>query len=519
MKHKNPLIQGALLLTIAGFVTRIIGFFYRIFLSRTIGAEGMGLYQLIFPVYGIVSSISIASVQTSVSRYVAAEQSAGRKKGAKNTLLAGVFLSFFATLLLSFLVYINAEWLALEFVKEARCTELIKILAFALPFSSIHSCINGYYYGIQRAAVPSASQLAEQIIRVFAVYLMSMVSLSNTGTISPAIAVVGVVLGEATSMLYCVFSIILHFGKTHTPKACTGTDNTGLLSGSSPGFMRQLKNIFTFSVPLSFNRLLLSVLHSIEAVLIPIQLKLFGMSDSDAISLFGILTGMAMPFIQFPSAVPNAIAVMLLPEVAAAAELSGTGRTKESQKLSRSSESGIRYSVLLGILCIGIFVVFGNDMGILIFNNELAGLYITILAWLCPFLYLTTTLGSILNGLSETTASFIHSVISILIRLAFVFFAVPKYGIIGYLIGTLASQIVITLLHYFAVRKKVSLQFNAVRLIVWPTIILLGSLLITTVIGMLISLISLPGIILLAVKCAMTGLIYITCLYIFKLLN
>ncbi|MBE5949913.1 MAG: polysaccharide biosynthesis protein [Lachnospiraceae bacterium] len=510
MKHKNPLVQGALLLTIAGFLTRIIGFFYRIFLSRTIGAEGMGLYQLIFPIYGIVSSISIASVQTSVSRYVAAEQSAGRKHGAKNSLLAGVFLSLSVTLLLSIFVYYNAEWIAIEFLKENRCTTLVRILAFSLPFSSIHSCINGYYYGMQKTAVPSISQLAEQVLRVLCVYIMSMVSLSETGTISPKIAVIGIVIGEAASMLFCVFSITLHFNNTrHTDKKTT----------ASPCFVKQLKNIFVFSLPLSFNRLLLSVLHSIEAVLIPTQLKLFGMSSSEAISLFGIFTGMAMPFIQFPSAIPNAIAVLLLPEVAAAAELNVTDKEKGCLKLRHSSESGIRYSLLLGILCVGIFVVFGNDMGIIIFNNRLAGLYITILAWLCPFLYLSTTLGSILNGLSETTAPFIHSVISILIRLTFVFFAIPKYGIVAYLIGTLISQIVMTGLHYFKVRKKVSLQLNAMRLLVWPTLILLVSLFAALTISMTISLIALPSIVVLGIKCATTGLIYIALIYFFKLLN
>ena len=513
MKHKNPLVQGALLLTIAGFLTRIIGFFYRIFLSRTIGAEGMGLYQLIFPIYGIVSSISIASVQTSISRYVAAEHSAGRKKGAKNTLLAGVFLSLSATLLLSASVYFNAEWLALEFLKENRCINLVKILAFSLPFSSIHSCINGYYYGIQKATVPSISQLSEQIIRVLCVYIMSMVSLSETGTISTEIAVAGVVIGEAASMLFCVVSIILHFGKTNSqPDA---TDSPHII----PGFIKHTKNIFFFSLPLSFNRLLLSILHSIEAVLIPTQLKLFGMSGSDAISLFGVFTGMAMPFIQFPSAIPNAIAVLLLPEVAAAAELSTTDKEMSKRKLSRSSENGIRYSLLLGILCIGIFVVFGNDMGIIIFNNKLAGLYITILAWLCPFLYLSTTLGSILNGLSETTVPFIHSVISILIRLAFVYFAIPKYGIVAYLIGTLISQIVMTGLHYFRVRKKVSLQLNAMRLIVWPTLILLVSLFTALTISIAINFIALPPIVILGIKCTATSLVYIALIYFFKLLN
>ncbi len=506
MKYKNPLIKGALLLTAAGFLTRIIGFFYRIFLSRTIGAEGMGLYQLIFPIYGIVSSISIASIQTSVSRYVAAEQSSGRKKGADNTLKAGIFLSLSLTLILSAIVWFNAEWIAIEFLKESRCTEFVKILAISLPFSSIHSCINGYYYGLQKAAVPSISQLAEQIIRVLCVYILSMISISETGTVSAKIAVIGLVIGEAASMLFCIFSISLHLAPT-----------TGKADG--PGFKKQLKNIFVFSVPLSFNRLLLSVLHSIESVLIPIQLRVYGLSSTDALSLFGVFTGMAMPFIQFPSAIPNAIAVLLLPEVAAAAELSTTDKKRADMKLSRSSENGIRYSLLLGILCIGIFAVFGNDMGIIIFNNKLAGLYITILAWLCPFLYLSTTLGSILNGLSETTAPFIHSVISILIRLIFVFLAIPKYGIVAYLIGTLVSQIVMTGLHYFKVRKKVSLQLNAMRLIVWPTLILIFSLFVTLTTSLIISLIALPPLVILGIKCAIAGFVYIALIYLFKLLN
>lgn len=512
MKHKNPLIQGALLLTVAGFITRIIGFFYRIFLSRTIGAEGMGLYQLIFPIYGVVSSISIAPIETSISRYVAAEQSARRSKGAHNTLFAGLFLSLSVTIVLSVLVFFNAGWIAAEFVKESRCVLLVQILAFAMPLSSIHACINGYYYGIQKASVPSVSQLAEQIIRVLAVYIMTTVSLANNSEVTPVLAVTGLVLGEGASMLYCIISINIHLHKSR--KAAGNISHT-----CTPGFSKQLKNIFAFSVPLSVNRLLLSILHSIEAVLIPIQLRLFGLADSAAVSMFGVFTGMAMPFIQFPSAIPNAIAVMLLPEVAAAAETGGMNNTKGNLKLARSSESGIRYSLLLGILCIGIFLVFGNDMGKLIFNNKLAGLYITILSWLCPFLYLTTTLGSILNGLGDTTAAFIHSVISVLIRLAFVFFAIPVYGIISYLWGTLVSQCVITLLHYLTIRKKVSLQFNAMRLIVWPTVILMLSLLITKVFSMPLMHLGINPTILLVAKCGITGLIYLALLQNFKLLT
>ena len=503
MKLKNPLIKGAILLTAAGLITRIIGFFYRIFLSRTIGAEGMGLYQLIFPIYGIVFSLSVAPIQTSISRFVAAEKSSRREGGVITTLIAGILLSLGLTTLLAFFVYFNAEWISNEFLKEPRCTDLVKVLAISLPLGSIHSCINGYYYGIQKAVTPSVSQLVEQVIRVFAVYIISTVSMTNTGTVTPMAAVTGLVIGDAASMIYCVLSISLNAGSL----------------GRISGIKKHAKNILVFSAPLAVNRLLLSILHSIDSVLIPIQLRLFGLSDVEAISLFGVFTGMAMPFIQFPSAIPNAIALMLLPEVAAATGVDGNGNTRENNKLSRSSGAGIGYSLLLGILCIGVFLVYGEEMGIVIFNNKTAGTYISILSWLCPFMYLTTTLGSILNGLGDTTASFVHNVISVLIRLGFVFFLVPQYGIMAYLWGALVSQIAITLLHYLTVRKKVSLRLNALRLIVWPTIILLVSLLIAKTVAIPLEIINTPSLLLLIIKCGCTGIIYLALLSVFKLFD
>lgn len=504
MKLKNPLIKGAILLTAAGLITRIIGFFYRIFLSRTIGAEGMGLYQLIFPIYGIVFSLSIAPIQTSISRFVAAEKSGRHADGVITTFAAGLISSLIITTFLAFFVYINADWISCNFIKEPRCADLVKILAVSLPLGSVHSCINGYYYGIQKAVTPSVSQLTEQVTRVIAVYILSCISLSNTGTVTPAAAVCGLVIGDAASMIYCIVSIFLD------------KKNFGKISG----FKKQFKNIFNFSAPLAINRLLLSILHSIESVLIPIQLRLSGMSDSNAIGLFGILTGMALPFIQFPSAVPNAIALMLLPEVAAAATDSDeNGNTRKNSKLSRSSASGIEYSLLLGILCTGIFLVYGKEMGIVIFKNNTAGIYISTLSWLCPFMYLTTTLGSILNGLGDTAASFIHNVISVLIRLGFVFFLIPRYGIMAYLWGTLISQLAITILHYMSVQKRISLSFNALYIIILPVLSLIISIIFTKIISILLIKIGIPVLLLLLIKCGSTAIIYIALLYLFKLFN
>ena len=89
----NPLIAGTLLLTVTGLSNRVIGFFYRIFLSHTIGAEGIGIYQLIFPISAVCYALTCACIQTAVSKLIAEIQ--GRRSGAstKDFLLAGFLIS------------------------------------------------------------------------------------------------------------------------------------------------------------------------------------------------------------------------------------------------------------------------------------------------------------------------------------------------------------------------------------------------------------------------------------------
>lgn len=125
------------------------------------------------------------------------------------------------------------------------------------------------------------------------------------------------------------------------------------------------------------------------------------LSDAEAFSVYGILTGMALPFILFPSAITNSIAVLLLPSVA---KDQAEGHT---ESISGSVAMALRYSLYMGILCIGIFVLFGLPLGISVFKEEEAGRCMQILAWLCPFLYLAATMGSILNGLAVPGTTFL----------------------------------------------------------------------------------------------------------------
>lgn len=137
--RKHSMITGTLLLTAAGFAVRILGFFYRIFLSRTIGAEGLGLYNLVHPLYGICFALCAGSIQTAISRCIAANLS--RRKLFLRT---GLMISLSIAALLAMILYAGSQFLANQILLESRCGEFLRLMALSIPFSAIHACVNGY---------------------------------------------------------------------------------------------------------------------------------------------------------------------------------------------------------------------------------------------------------------------------------------------------------------------------------------------------------------------------------------
>ena len=178
--------------------------------------------------------------------------------------------------------------------------------------------------------------------------------------------------------------------------------------------------------------------------MLPNRLLAFGYTQSEALSVYGILTGMAMSVIMFPSVITNSVSVLLLPTIS---EAQAAGKR---DKILYTIKKTIESCLLLGFLSTAGFLVTGNFLGNFLFNNALAGTFIATLGWLCPFLYLSSTLSSILHGLGQTGRSLVHSALGILVRILFVVFAIPLAGIRGYLYGILFSEILSSSLHIYA---------------------------------------------------------------------
>ena len=456
---RSNILKGTLVLTLAGFATRVIGFLYKIFLSKVMGTEWLGIYQLVFPVYGIAFTIYATGIQTAISRLIAAEMGRRNHKNIGKILRSGILLSISIALILSFLLYKFSDTVALHFLLEPRSASSLRILALVFPFCGITSCINGYYYGLKKAGVPASTQLIEQIIRVIVVYTAAFTVGKDNFRVTCEMAVIGLVIGEIASSLYNFISIFI----TKSPK-----DMLYLGPNLSAVTLRRrqiLKNILTLSIPLSTNRLLINILHSVEAVLIPTMLRRSGLNTAEALSTYGTLVGMSIPFIMFPTAVINSLAVLLLPTVSEAQAMDN------NDMIGRTTSVSIKYSLIIGIMSTGIFLLFGNNLGISIFNSEEAGRYLIVLAWICPLIYIATTLGSIINGLGKAHITFINSIVGTIAKIVIIIILIPHRGIDGYLIALLIGQLIITIMDSIHIIRNIPFQFDAVNSLLKPGII------------------------------------------------
>lgn len=429
---KSPIIIGTFFLTFSGLITKLIGFFYRIFLSRIFQEEGLGIIGLVSPVMVLAHSVCSAGIQNAITRFVAASKGSRKGEGF-GYLFVGILLSVTLSLLMAWLVFTNANYIAIHVIGEIRCVPLLRISALSFPLATVHCCINGYFYGKKRAAVPAASMLIEQLTRVFSVYLLYQITLKLGANVSISFVCIGMLAGEFASAIFsCIFLVF------------TPSDSQQIKISSN-----MWGNIIALAFPISLNRVCISIISTVETLQIPRQLINSGLALSDALSVYGVFSGMAFPLIMFPSALTTAVSSLLLPSVSEAQILGNNRRIKKLICITTA------FCFALGVGCMLFFLVFADILGTYLFASPIAASQIRALSFVCPFLYMSGALCSILHGLGKTAITFVFNLSSILLRLVFVFIAIPVLGFSGYLYGIIVSQIFFDLLIILALRKYI----------------------------------------------------------------
>lgn len=361
-----------------------------------------------------------------------AADSAKRPSGNLKPLLAGISITLPLSLVTNAILFFSADPIGIFLLKDHRTVPMLRILSFSVPFAALHACINGYFYGKKKASVPALTQLLEQLARVSCVFLVTGADLAEGRTPSINAAVLGLTVGEIFSMLIALVCLYIHLYP----------DNRILSLPNICPSVPVYRDLLGMALPLTANRIVLNILQSIEAVSIPRKLLLYGYDTTTALSVYGVLTGMAMPMIFFPNALTGSVAVLLLPTI------SENHAKGDRGAVINATLRTVKYCSLMGACCLCGFLFLGDWMGTELFHSELAGHFIVTLGFICPFLYLDTTLSSILQGLGMAGRIFASNVVCLLIRLLFVFFAIPVIGMQGYLWGILVSQLVLAGIYF-----------------------------------------------------------------------
>lgn len=433
---KKSFINGAVILMAAGFIVRIFGFFYRIYLSNLIGAEGMGLFQLISPVYSLVVMTLTSGVSIAVSRMVAREAARGNAANTGRITVFSLIMVLSAGVVVSVAMMLKLDWITDVLLKDHRTYYAMLFTIPCIPVVAAASALKGYFYGVQEVMPTAISQVTEQIVRIGLVIFLASKFIESGLEYACALAMVAMAFGEIANLLVL---IVFYKLKRH-----------GAKESRLGGHMRKRKivqELLSISVPVSSNRFVMSVMSAVEVILIPRRLVAGGMAYQSSIELYGKLTGMAMPLLYFPSLVTSSIAITLVPAISEAMSLNNV------RSVNIRISKAIQISLILGFLSTAIFLAYPDAIGNILYRRETIGWILHTFSFSCVFLYLHQTLLGVLNGLGKQGVSLRNSIIGYIIRIGFVYFLIPLYGINSYLWGITVSYAVVCILDIYAAVK------------------------------------------------------------------
>ena len=402
-------IKNALILTATSLLLRLFGVVFRVWLSAKIGSEGIGLYQIIFSFYMFAATFATSGIYTAVTRLVADEMCIDGAPFVKKIMRSAFILISTVAIFSFLLIFLGAEFIASYIIADLRAILPIKTLSFSLFFMGISSCIKGYFLARRKSVPPSLSQIIEQIVRILSVMFLVKQFASINIEYACAAVLVGDVIAEFCSCLY------LYIYYHHDSRLITRS-STYI---SSPFSIT--KKLIHISLPITSGKYINSLLRILESSLVPARLVLAGASRSDALSFFGMIKGMALPILFFPSSLLNALSTLLIPEISEAIAKGFLGTVR------RSVERIITITALFGFIFSAVFFFCGEELGFLIYKNRDVGSIIKILAPLVPLMYLDSISDGILKGLDQQAATFRNSVSDSAARIMLIFFLLPIY--------------------------------------------------------------------------------------------
>ena len=445
-------LMNALLLSGVSAAIRFVSVSFNAHVAVKVGEECMGLFTLVASVFTLSVIIASAGVNLAVVRIVSetvakceAEGAAARGKLSKTMRAAALYCLLFGGAT-GAAVFLSSDFIAGTLLGDMRCVLSLKAFALSLPAISLSSALSGYFTGIGKIYKNAVCTVTEEAAKILVVSA-GLVLIAPRGIEYACLAIVGG--GAAAQAVSLIVSFLLYI-----------TDKKS--GGKTPKGEKRFGRIASLALPVAVGSAARSGLVTAEHLAIPRGLKNYGLSNSEALAVYGVFSGMVMPVVMFPSVVLYSFAGLLIPEMASCRAVG------DSARIARIEEKVFRSSLLFSICVSGILISFSEPVCMRLYGSAEAARQMRLIAVLIPVMYLDSAVDGMLKGLGEQVYCMRVNVVDSLLCLVLVFILVPKYGIDGFIALTIISEVVNASLSIMRLVKVAPIRANILKWMVFP---------------------------------------------------
>ncbi len=427
MKRLGKFFFNGLVLTITSISLSSISVWFSVYISKKIGTEAMGIFQLIMSVYSFGITFAISGISLAAMRLVAEQPASLHKRIVLRCMCYSLSFSVTGCIVLFF----GAEFIGTNWLMSPDTIMPLKVMAFTLPFVSMSAVLGGYFTAIRKAAKNAAVSLFEQFMRItLTMYALNLLFPPGLKFACLAISLSSAV-SEAGSFLFSYLLYRLNIARQKRLSV-------------SQGHIDITKNMLSIALPVALSAYIRSGLVTLKNILVPIRLKMSGLSSEGSLKLFGTVHGVVLPVILFPSSFLFSFTDLLIPELAKSSSVG------HKNHVSYMVNRMIHITLLFSIGVCGIIFIFSDIISQAVYNNAEVYRYIKFLAPIIPFMYLDHAVDSMLKGLNEQLYCMRINILDALMCVLLVYFTLPVYGINAYFFMIYISELVN---FYFSIRR------------------------------------------------------------------
>lgn len=423
---KNNIYKSAAQVTIFSTVEKALSFLYRIVLSRTIGAEGLGIYQICLTVFAVFLTAASSGVPVTVSRLMAKSTAKNDLKGKHSVVTAGILCTLVITVPAAIILFFGRNAFGFLF-SDKRCINIFIILLPGLVLTAVYSVIRGSFWGNKQFLPYSVIELLEDAVMVICGVILVI---GAPDPVSGArYAVIAVLISYVFSFIVSIGWYLTSGGKFANPK-------------------KQLKPLIASSAPVTAMRTSASLLNSAVAFLLPALLIAGGASSSEAMSLFGVAVGMAVPILFMPASAIGSIAVVVAPE------LSENYYRGNSVAVKKDVEKTVGASVFIGVMIVPFLFALGGAIGEFLYSSQMCGEIVTYSSFIVLPMCISMMTNTVLNSMNCEKQTLIYFIIGAAAMLLCIGALTPLIGVYSYVGGLACSNIISVALNLRLLKKK-----------------------------------------------------------------